>query len=290
MGRHRNTAISFLAVLALSLSACATQPAAVPAPPAEAPAAQPAAPTTPDAKPAPAASPTKVNWPAPQESKGEASDDESAVVSLGAKNTRKVAGVDCSKKKCVALTYDDGPGLYTETLLKHLAKEDAKATFFMVGQMAKARPEVVKKVAAQGHAIANHTWNHPDLRRLSLAGQKKQVNDTSKLLKKLSGQPVTMLRPPYGAYNSNTKKLGVSLIMWDVDTNDWKTRSTSQTIKRALAGVKPGSIVLMHDIHKPTVDAAPKLIKELKKRGYTLVTVPQLLGTTKAGKVYTDKK
>ena len=74
--------------------------------------------------------------------------------------------------------------------------------------------------------------------------------------------------------------------MWDVDTLDWKTRSTSETVRRALAGVKPGSIILMHDIHAPTVAAAPKLIKELKKRGYKMVTVEQLLGSAKSGKVY----
>ncbi len=278
-----------LAALSLALTACATQPPApeaVPAPLAEVSTPTQTAAPKPKAEKKdaskPKAAPLKLTWPTPTPPTPE----EAATGTTVFKTAKRIGGIDCSIDKCVALTYDDGPGAYTEKLLKHLRDGNAKATFFMVGRMANARPDVVRKVAAEGHLIANHTWNHPDLRKLSASGQKSEIDSTAKTLRKLSGQPVTMLRPPYGAYNSNTRELGVSLIMWDVDTMDWKTRSTSETVRRALAGVKPGSIILMHDIHAPTVAAAPQLIKELKKRGYVLVTVDQLLGSGKAGKVY----
>lgn len=282
-----------LAALSLALTACATQtptPEAVPAPTTEVSApvktSEPKAKTKKKTPKKDAtklkSNPLQLTWPTPTPPAPEEAVEGTTVF----KTAKRVGGIDCSVDKCVALTYDDGPGAYTEKLLKHLRDGNAKATFFMVGRQANARPDVVRKVAAEGHLIANHTWNHPDLRRLSASGQKSEVDSTAKTLRKLSGQSVTMLRPPYGAYNANTRNLGVSLIMWDVDTMDWKTRSTSETVRRALAGVKPGSIILMHDIHAPTVAAAPQLISELKKRGYVLVTVDQLLGSGKAGKVY----
>ncbi len=97
------------------------------------------------------------------------------------------------------------------------------------------------------------------------------------------------MRPPYGSYAPQTTTLGQSIILWDVDTEDWKNRSAAVTTNRALATVRSGSIILMHDIHASTVEAVPGIVAALKARGFTLVTIPQLLGSTTPGKVYTRR-
>ena len=175
MGSFKVRSVALLAALSLTVTACAAQapaPEGVPAPVAEVtapekvekPKAEPAK------KDAPAkAAPRQFAWPTP--TPATASDDEELGVegeeTVIFKTAKRAGGVDCSVDKCVALTYDDGPGPHTEKLLKHLKDGGAKATFFMVGQMANARPGVVKKVAAQGHQIANHTWAHKNLRQQS---------------------------------------------------------------------------------------------------------------------------
>lgn len=210
--------------------------------------------------PPPTATPIQLAWPKPQ--------------------------VDCTIAKCVALTYDDGPGKHTEELLDHFADADAKATLFMLGKNAKSRPEVVIRAAAEGHAIANHTWDHANLRTLSRTKQKAQLDKTASLLRELSDQPVTMMRPPYLAFNDDTVRLGFAVVLQDVNTKDWQTLNTSTTVKKVLDGVRPGSIVLMHDVHKSTVDAAPAILRELNKRGYHMVTVPELLGEPEPNKLH----
>jgi peptidoglycan/xylan/chitin deacetylase (PgdA/CDA1 family) len=194
--------------------------------------------------------------------------------------------VDCRVAKCVALTYDDGPGPHTARLLDLLEAAKAPATFFMLGQNANTSAAVVRRAAALGMVIANHTWDHRDLKKLSPTEQQREVDSARAVLRQLSGQPVDLLRPPYGSFGDPTRSLGAPLILWDVDTEDWKNRNAAATTTRALATVQAGSVILMHDIHPSSVDATPGIIATLRTRGFTLVTVPQLFGPTQPGRAY----
>jgi len=189
----------------------------------------------------------------------------------------------------VALTFDDGPGAHTPRLLTALDAAGVKATFFVLGQNVAVNPAVVSRMSAAGHVVANHTWDHRDMKKLTGDELTSEVTRTAAAIKAASGQTTTLLRPPYGSFGAPVRDLGQALILWDVDTLDWKFRNAGEVVKRAMADVKPGSIILMHDIHATTVDAVPTLISKLKAAGYTFVTVPQLLGTAKPGTVYYNR-
>lgn len=200
--------------------------------------------------------------------------------------------VDCSTLKCIALTFDDGPGPYTAKLLQELASKDVRATFFLIGRSVGTRPELVKAELAAGHAVGNHTYEHLDLVKLDAATIGFQVDRTAAAILDATGVRPTLLRPPYGATNPTVKAVarerGYAQILWNVDTEDWKNRNVATTTQRALDGARPGAIILMHDIHPTTVQAVPGIIDALRARGYTLVTVPQLIGTPEAGKTYSS--
>lgn len=190
---------------------------------------------------------------------------------------------DCRVEKCVALTFDDGPGSYTPELLKTLAQYDAKATFFLIGKNVAKYPDIVKAEFAAGHEIGNHTWSHEHLTKMSVAAAQKDLKKTDEAIKHAIGKNPTLIRPPFGALGPALKKsLDVPVALWDVDTLDWKTRDTKKTVKTA-EKVVPGSIVLMHDIHESTVKAVPKILEDLKSQGYHFVTVTQIIGKPKDG-------
>lgn len=181
------------------------------------------------------------------------------------------------KKPMVALTFDDGPGPYTERLLKCLKENHAVATFFVVGSSVDRYKDTVKKAYQMGCEIGNHSWNHPQLTQLDGASLAAQISNTNRVVRSATGQNPTLLRPPYGAYNSTVSAAaGMPLILWDVDTLDWKTRNVQSTIQSVMSNARDGSIILMHDIHLPTVMAAESIIPQLKKKGYQLVTVSEL--------------
>lgn len=197
--------------------------------------------------------------------------------------------VDCARVACVALTFDDGPGQHTERLLDELASAQAPATFFLLGQNVVRHPRVVARMAAAGHEIGNHTWDHKQLTKLGVEAQRREIDRAATAIAD-AGARATVFRPPYGSHNATTDAVaGLPVVLWDVDTLDWKTRDTDATVKAALSGAKRGSIVLMHDIHEPTVAAVPRIVAGLRERGFTLVTVSELLGDPQAGKVYTRR-
>jgi peptidoglycan/xylan/chitin deacetylase (PgdA/CDA1 family) len=193
------------------------------------------------------------------------------------------ADLDCAVLACVALTFDDGPGPYTARLLDELAAADVRATFFLVGRNVATRPELVARMVAEGHEVGNHSWDHPQLTDLDAAGVVDQLARTDAAITAATGGTApTIVRPPYGDYDdavlADLAARGESAITWDVDTRDWENRDAGITTTRALAGVVAGSIVLMHDIHPTSVDAVPGLVDQLRQRGFTFVTVSQLLG------------
>lgn len=202
--------------------------------------------------------------------------------------------VDCSdpEVRCVALTYDDGPGGRTPELLDMLAAHDAKATFFVTGLPVREHPWTVRRAYAEGHEIANHTLDHPDLATIGAGAVRSNLETTQALVQRETGHTMNLMRPPYGSRNGTvdqvTEELGLAQILWGVDTNDWKDRKAGVVSERALDGASDGAIILMHDIHDTTIDASRKIIRELDERGYTMVTVSQLLGTTEPGQVYVD--
>lgn len=184
----------------------------------------------------------------------------------------------------LAMTFDDGPHpTYTPRLLDMLKERNIKATFFMVGQCATAYPAVVKRIAEEGHEVANHSWSHPNLAPLKETKIMDQLQKTHDAIVNACGVAPILYRPPYGSIRMTQRKaihdkFGYPTILWDVDPNDWQPpRTVSKVHNRVLAQTKPGSIILCHDIHKPTVDAMPGVLDELLARGYRFVTVTELI-------------
>lgn len=200
---------------------------------------------------------------------------------------------DCPAK-CVALTFDDGPGRYTEQLLTTLSQNHAHATFFTLGPNVAANPSTVKHAIELGNEVGNHTWSHAQLSTLSDAQVMLEIERTNNALVAATGVKPTLLRPPYGDANArvyaDAQKEGLAAIQWSVDTRDWQDRNSDIVCTRAVSGARPGAIILMHDIHPTTVNAIPCVIKSISALGYKMVTIHQLLGDTQPGKVYFSAK
>ena len=181
------------------------------------------------------------------------------------------------KKKMIALTFDDGPGPYTKSIVNCLKKYGMHATFFVVGNRAGSYKSALKAASRAGCEIGNHSWDHADLSSRSPSQIRSQISRTNKQIKAITGKKPVLMRPPYGSVNSRVRKnVKMPLIYWSVDTLDWKTRSKSATVSSVMKHAKDGQIILMHDIHTPTRAAALTLIPKLVKKGYQLVTVSEL--------------
>ena len=179
-------------------------------------------------------------------------------------------------KPMVALTFDDGPGPRTTELLDQLKKYNAHATFFMLGKNVTKYPDAVKQMLKDGNELGNHSYDHQQLTKIDAKAIAKEVNDTNTNIKNICGSPADVLRPPYGAINDTVKSsVGMPMILWNVDTLDWKTRNKQSTIDEVMKNLKDGDIILMHDIHTETIDAALELIPKLEE-GYQLVTVSEM--------------
>ena len=188
--------------------------------------------------------------------------------------------VDCKVQKCIALTFDDGPSKYTNTLLDVLKQNDSNGTFFMVGLQVLNHPDTVKRAYLEGNEIGNHTWGHVDVAELTSAEFLEQTSRTSKAIINATGKRPIMFRPPYGQFVNpvQIQTLKNPFILWSVDPKDWSSLNANEVYAQAMALAKPGGIMLSHDIYGSTVDAYKKIIPDLKKQGYKLVTVSQLLG------------
>jgi peptidoglycan/xylan/chitin deacetylase (PgdA/CDA1 family) len=188
------------------------------------------------------------------------------------------------KDKVIALTFDDGPWpRSTLQILEILKKNNIKATFFMVGEPLEEYPQIGQKVVEDGHAIGNHTWHHW-YRKMNLATVTHEIEDTAALIYKLTGVKTAMFRPPGGVLNNGlvdyAKKHNYFVALWSSDSTDYRRPSVPALIHNVLKDVHPGGMVLMHDgggDRSRTVQALPKIIAELKKRGYKFVTIPELL-------------
>ncbi|WP_242907024.1 polysaccharide deacetylase family protein [Actinomadura terrae] len=191
------------------------------------------------------------------------------------------ARVDCAAAKCIALTFNDGPGPYTRELLRALEERRARATFFVVGDNAAADPALIRTAAEAGHEFGNQTQSHRDLTRLPTMQINSDVQRTQDVLRRAIGHCVTLLRPPYGATNSTVagvaKSLGLVQVLWSLDPGDWRERSARKIADRVVEGARPGAVVTLHESHRPTADAVPGILRRLAAKGYTFVTVSELM-------------
>ncbi|SPM31085.1 Peptidoglycan/xylan/chitin deacetylase, PgdA/CDA1 family, partial [Mycobacterium terramassiliense] len=199
--------------------------------------------------------------------------------------------LSCSVVKCIALTFDDGPGPYTDRLLQVLKDADAKATFFLIGNKVAANPAGAKRIADAGMEIGNHTWEHPNMTTLppeDIAGQFSRSNDA---ITAATGRAPSLWRPAGGLSDDLVRqtagKYGLAEILWDVIPFDWANDSnTAATRYMLMTYIKPGSVVLFHDTYSSTVDLVYQFIPVLKANGYRLVTVTELLGPRAPGSTY----
>jgi peptidoglycan/xylan/chitin deacetylase (PgdA/CDA1 family) len=187
----------------------------------------------------------------------------------------------------IAMTFDDGPSAEnTPRLLEMLKQRNIKATFFLIGQNVAANPDLVRRILADGHEIGNHSWTHPQLSKLSDDRVTMEITKTQDAIKDASGFTPSLLRPPYGAITPRQRewvedRFGLNVILWSVDPFDWKRPGASVITQRILSQVRPGAIILSHDIHKQTVDAMPATLDGLIAKGYKFATVSQLIAMNK---------
>jgi peptidoglycan/xylan/chitin deacetylase (PgdA/CDA1 family) len=183
------------------------------------------------------------------------------------------AGLAVQGQKVVALTFDDGPGPMTRPVLDILDRYGVKATFFVVGRQAAQHPELVAEIVRRGHAVANHTWNHVDLRRVSAARREQEIASVDNLLSSMGAQS-RCVRPPYGGTNAavvdTISRRGEISVLWDVDPQDWRGTPAPQVVSRVMSQLRPGSVVLFHDggNRANTVAALGPVIEQIRARGY----------------------
>jgi peptidoglycan/xylan/chitin deacetylase (PgdA/CDA1 family) len=199
--------------------------------------------------------------------------------------------VDCAQVKCVALTFDDGPSPYTDRLLQILRDNDAKSTFFLIGNKVAANPAGAKRIADAGMEIGSHTWEHPNMTTIPPEDIAAQFSKAGDAIEAATGQRPSLVRTAGGLVNgqvlAEAKRQGLADINWDVIPFDWMNDSnTAATVYMLKTQIKPGSVVLFHDTYSSTVDIVYQFLPVLKANGYHIVTVSQLLGPREPGSSY----
>jgi peptidoglycan/xylan/chitin deacetylase (PgdA/CDA1 family) len=193
----------------------------------------------------------------------------------------RVAG---AQHREIALTFDDGPGPYTPRIVSILGREHVAATFFEVGVLERYFHASTSRIVAAGDVVGDHTFYHAPMGRLTPGAQRSEVLDDARTLARYGVRFPRLFRPPYGLWNAGTLALlsayRMLMVLWTVDTGDYRRPGTAAIVRAALAGARPGAIILLHDgggNRAQTVAALPKIIAGLRSRGYRLVTVPRLL-------------
>ena len=186
---------------------------------------------------------------------------------------------DYSDRKMVALTFDDGPHpVYTERLLDGLKKRNVKATFFLIGKSADKYPELVKRMAEEGHLIGNHTMDHVRLNHQTYEKALEQIRESNQVLSQITGQTPVYIRPPFGEWSKELQEeVDMTAVLWDVDPVDWKVKNTETVVKRILKNAQDGDIILLHDVYGTSVDAALEIVDQMQAEGYEFVTVDEII-------------
>ncbi len=193
--------------------------------------------------------------------------------------TKKQSNDDPNVEKLVAITFDDGPySPVTERILDTLEKYGAKATFFVVGDRVATYKSTLKRASDLGCEIGSHTWSHKILTKISEDEIRSEISQADTAITNVTGKRVKIMRPPGGAVNDAVRKnVHYPMIMWNVDSLDWKNRNAQMNYDNVVNDVSDGSIILMHDLYSATADAVEKIIPDLMKKGYKFVTVSELM-------------
>lgn len=192
-------------------------------------------------------------------------------------------------KPAIALTFDDGPSKYTEEIINILKYYDVNASFFILGNKVVDYQSILQKSIENGNELGNHSYNHKWLSRLSINELINQIEKTQTVIKDNLNYTPRYLRPTYGSITNQIRKnSNLEIVLWTVDTRDWKYHDINQIITRATKNIKNGDIILMHDIFKRTADAVKKIIPILKEQGFQFVTVSELEAIKKIRKIEKD--
>ena len=200
---------------------------------------------------------------------------------VAASRSLPIYSVETDEKK-IAISFDCAWGVeYTDTLLDVMEKNDVRCTFFAVQFWVEKYPEYVEKIVAAGHEMGTHSRTHPYMSKLSEAQIRDELTTSSAAIERLTGQKVTLFRPPYGDYNNllidTCNAMGLYPIQWDVDSLDWKNLSATEIALRIVNGAKNGSIILCHNNGLHTAEALPMIFSTLKNRGFTFVPIGELI-------------
>ncbi len=179
----------------------------------------------------------------------------------------------------IAITFDDGPVPgYTEKLLDGLKKRKVRASFFVTGMHAKESPDLIKRMQDEGHLIGNHTYSHMQLTKNNEEEFIKEIRETNAVIKEITGEAPTYVRPPYGLWNKKCEEeLNMFRVMWTVDPRDWCTMNADKVFCRVVDKVQENDIILMHDGYDSSILAALEIIDKLQDEGYDFVTVDEIL-------------
>lgn len=192
------------------------------------------------------------------------------------KDEKEIPAEDVKK---IAITFDDGPHPhYTEQLLDGLKERGVAATFFVTGEHAELHPDIIRRMQEEGHLIGNHTYSHIQLTRSNRDVYKEELIKTNEIIKEITGEEVQYVRPPYGSWDKSfEKELNMFPVLWNVDPLDWCSGNVSCIVEKIVSKAGENDIILMHDYYDTSVTAALKAIDELMEKGYTFVTVEEIL-------------
>lgn len=178
----------------------------------------------------------------------------------------------------IALTFDDGPGPYTERLLDGLKERGVKASFFLIGRSVKEYPEAVKRMEEEGHLIGNHTYSHVKLKGLSPEETRREIQKTDEAVYEITGKHVAYLRPPFGEWEEDLElTYPVLPVMWTVDPLDWTTENVEEIVDRVVTQAGENDMILLHDCYDSSVEAALRIVDRLLAEGFDFVRVDELL-------------
>ena len=208
---------------------------------------------------------------------------DSAVCGYSGREGSTVCECGCGEeiRPKIALTFDDGPSAaYTEKLLDGLRERDVHATFFLIGENIEKGDNalLVRQMARDGHLIGNHTYHHVQLTKIKEEEALKELEETNRLIEKITGNPVEYVRPPFGEFPKGlSAKISMIPVMWTVDPLDWSVKDTEKIVSKVVTQAKENDMILLHDCYGTSVEAALQIIDRLKEKGFEFVTADRLL-------------
>lgn len=179
----------------------------------------------------------------------------------------------------IALTFDDGPSTaWTPALLDGLKERGVKATFFLIGENADKNPEIVKRMAEEGHLIGNHTYHHVELTKISENEARLELADTSAVIVRITGKEPEYMRPPFGAWQRKLEQeIQMLPVLWTIDPLDWTTENQDEIVNKVVTEAEENDIILLHDCYKSSIEAGLRIVDILQEEGFVFVTVDELL-------------